>query len=136
MIIRRTIAAVLMLASLPAASQAPPVAPDWSGAQTLTVKLSSFRFDPATITLRQGQAYDLRLENTSSGGHNFAAKEFFAAARVLDVDRVKVAGGKVRLDGGQNVDIHVIAPHAGTYRVHCTHFMHSAFGMTGEIVVQ
>lgn len=135
MIVRRITAAILMLVSVPAASQTPEGA-NGAGVQKLTVQLSSFRFDPSTITLRQGQAYDLRLENVSSGGHDFAAKEFFAAAQVMADDRAKIVEGKVKLDGGQSVELHLVAPRAGTYKVHCTHFMHSAFGMTGEILVQ
>jgi plastocyanin len=27
-------------------------------------------------------------------------------------------------------------PTPGTYKFHCTHFLHSAFGMTGEAVVR
>lgn len=124
---------VLTLAPMEAASQPQP---DWSHAETLIVQLSNFQFTPSTIHLKQRQAYDLRLENVASGGHDLAAREFFAAATIMDADRAKVSGGKVSLNGGQSIDIHLLTPTAGTYKVHCTHFMHSSFGMTGEIVVQ
>ncbi len=29
-----------------------------------------------------------------------------------------------------------LVPRAGTYRLHCSHFLHSSFGMTGTIVVR
>ena len=118
----------------PASAQSP--ADMWTSPQTLTVKLSSFEYDPSTITLARGAAYTLHLENMSSGGHDFQAKEFFAQAQIASADRNKVAKGKVAVPGKQSVDVTLIAPTVGTYQVHCTHFMHSAFGMTGRIVVQ
>lgn len=133
---RILIASCIAFAPLAARSQTSATDSEWASAEAVTVKLSSFQFDPAIVTLRQGRAYVLRLENTSSGGHDFAAKEFFGAARIQEGDRAKAAGGKIRLDGGKSVEIHLIAPGAGTYKVRCTHFLHAGFGMTGEIVVQ
>lgn len=124
---------VLMLSPIEAASQTQP---DWSHAETLTIQFSNFQFTPSSVHLKQGQAYDLKFENVASGGHDLAAKEFFAAATIMDADRAKVSDGKVSLGGGQSIDVHLVAPAAGTYKAHCTHFMHSSFGMTGEIVVQ
>lgn len=137
MIVRDVIAVgALMLSAMPAASQNLSGPPDWSHAEVASVELTNFKFTPSTITLKAGQAYDLRLENRASGGHDFAAQEFFAAAKIMDADRAKVSGGKIALDAGQSADVHLVAPRAGTYKLRCTHFMHSSFGMTGEIVVQ
>lgn len=137
MIVRQMISvSFLMLAPVQAASQSPPALPDWSRAETVNVQLSNFRFTPSTITLKHGQAYDLHLANQASGGHDFAAKEFFAAATIMDSDRAKISGGKIALGAKQSIDVRFIPPHAGTYKLRCTHFMHSSFGMTGEIVVQ
>lgn len=130
------IASFVLLAPGAAASQEPLADPDWSRAQMVDVKLSSFSFDPATITLQHGQVYDLKLDNTASGGHDFAAKAFFAGARIMDGDKARLSAGKVEVGGGQSVDIHLVAPGPGTYKVRCTHFLHAGFGMTGEIVVQ
>jgi plastocyanin len=33
------------------------------------------------------------------------------------------------------VTIRLTAPAAGRYKVNCSHFMHSTFGMIGEIIV-
>ncbi|MPS68012.1 MAG: copper-binding protein [Novosphingobium sp.] len=132
---RLVIAAAVVAAPLPAASQQPgATAP--AEMRVLTVRLSNFQFDPATITLEQGASYDLKLVNTASGGHDFAAKEFFAAARIAEADRAKVSDGQVPLAAGQTVEIHLVAPQPGSYKLRCTHFMHSAFGMNGKIVVQ
>ena len=102
----------------------------------LTVELSSFNFTPAKLTMQQGRSYRLHLSNTSSGGHNFVAKEFFAASNVVPEDRGKVVGGKVDVSGGQSVEIRLVPNTIGSYKLRCSHFMHSAFGMTGVIVVQ
>ncbi|GAA0296465.1 hypothetical protein GCM10009087_02790 [Sphingomonas oligophenolica] len=110
--------------------------PDWSQARPLTIELSSFKFTPAATTLEHGTVYRLHLVNTSSGGHDFVAKEFFAGSTIAPEDRARVKGGSVDVDGGESVDIRLIPGAPGTYKLHCSHFMHSTFGMTGTITVQ
>lgn len=102
--------------------------------QRIDVALSNFKFTPSTITLEHGHAYVLHL--SSSGGHSFAAKAFFAAATMSAAERAKVSGGKINLDGGESADIRFIAPRPGTYQISCTHFLHKSFGMTGSFVVR
>lgn len=105
-------------------------------AQAVTVELSSFKFTPATLTVTHGRAYVIHFVNSSSGGHDFVAKEFFAAATIAPEDRAKVAKGEVELGGGESADIHLVPNSPGTYKSHCSHFMHSSFGMTGTVVVE
>ncbi len=137
MITPRTVVAVaLALMATQVASQVPQSPDDWSRAEAVIVELSNFKFSPSTVQLKQGQVYDLRLVNRASGGHDFSASEFFAAARIMEVDRGKINAGTVAVAGGKTIDIHLVAPTSGTYKLRCTHFMHSSFGMTGEIVVQ
>ena len=104
--------------------------------QVVPVELSSFKFAPAEIALRHGQAYRLHLVNTSGGGHDFAAPEFFAASNIAAKDRGLVVGGKVKLAGKQSVDIVLTPEKAGTYALRCTHFLHSGMGMNGRITIQ
>jgi uncharacterized cupredoxin-like copper-binding protein len=104
--------------------------------QRIEIDLSNFKFAPATITLAHGQPYVLHLQNKAGGSHDFVAKSFFAAAAVAPGDRAKIANGSVELEGGESADIHLTAPVAGSYEVHCSHFMHATFGMTGKIVVR
>ena len=101
--------------------------------QPIDVALSNFKFAPSTIRLEHGQPYILHL--TSSGGHSFAAKTFFAAAAMRPSERAKVASGKIELEGGESVEVRFVAPAAGTYKITCTHFLHASFGMTGRFVV-
>ena len=103
---------------------------------SLTVEMSNFKFTPGTLTLARGRPYVIRFVNRASGGHDFVAKAFFASATIAPEDRAKVRNGEIELDGGETTEVHLIANTAGTYKSHCSHFMHSAFGMTGTVVVE
>ena len=120
----RMILAVMLLAA--------PVAASAQG-ERVSIELSNFKFTPKTITLHHGQHYVLHFSNTASGGHDFVAKAFFAAAKLDTPGSVK--DGEVELDGGESVDVGLTAPQPGKYEAHCSHFMHTTFGMTGSIVV-
>ena len=104
--------------------------------QALTVEMSNFKFNPSTLTLTRGRSYVLHFVNGASGGHDFVAREFFASATIAPEDRGKLKNGEVELSGGESADIRLIANTPGTYKSHCSHFMHSSFGMTGQIIVQ
>ena len=130
MLVRRTIA----LAALPLTLFASPISAQ-SGPTTIDIEMSSFKYKPATIQLEHGRDYVLHFVNTASGGHDFSAPAFFGAAKVAPEDRAKLKRGAIGLGGGEEARIRVTAPAAGHYAVHCTHFMHSTMGMTGEIVV-
>lgn len=114
------------LLALPAAAAAQPAA------RTVEVRLSNFDFTPSAIRLRAGEPIVLRLVNAAGGGHNFAAPEFFAAASGVSGP---VADGKVEVAGHQSAEVR-LTPARGRYRLRCTHTLHSALGMTGEIVVE
>ncbi|MGQ0659618.1 cupredoxin domain-containing protein [Sphingosinicella sp.] len=119
--------ALLLLACL-----LPTVALAQDVPRRVEVRLSSFDFTPSTIRLTAGRPVVLHLVNSGDGGHNFAAPEFFAAARGVSGP---VERGRVEVAGGQSADIR-LTPARGTYRLRCTHTLHTAFGMTGEIVVE
>ena len=123
----RSLAILLLLMPAPAAAQT-----DWSRAQRVEVRLSSFDYDPEAIRLRAGQPVVLRLVNSGGGSHNFSAPSFFAAAR--DVAG-PVAGGAVEVRGRQTVEVRLV-PAAGRYRLRCTHIFHTTLGMRGTIVVE
>jgi len=99
----------------------------------IDIALSNFKFTPSTIRLKAGHHYILHL--TSTGGHSFEAKAFFAAAKVDPADAAKLKAGRIELDEGEAIDIHFTAPGAGSFPVRCTHFLHSTWGMTGTITV-
>jgi plastocyanin len=112
----------------------PAIAPAQEGAapRAVEVQLSSFDFAPSTIRLRAGQPIVLHLVNTGTGGHNFAAPQFFAAASAVSG---AVTNGTVEVAGHQSIDVR-LTPARGSYRLRCTHSLHSTFGMRGEIVVE
>ena len=128
-------AALLVMAFLSGFCASPAVAAQSrTRAQSLDVILTDFAFTPQNIHLRQGQAYSLRFVNRGSGGHNFSAPAFFAAARIDPADAAAAAGGKVELERNQSRTLHLV-PAAGRYDVTCTHFLHAGFGMVGRITV-
>ena len=104
--------------------------------QVVSVELSSFRFTPHSLIFEHGRTYRLHLANTSGGGHDFTAPEFFASSVIAPDDRSEVVGGKVRLSGKQSLDVVLTPEKPGTYELHCSHFLHSGMGMKGEITVQ
>jgi plastocyanin len=122
--------AFLVALAVPASAQT-----DFSHAARVDVALSSFDFTPSTIRLRAGQPVTLRLRNTSGGGHNFAARQFFESARLAPGMASRIRRGAVEVRSRQSVDV-TLVPAAGRYRLRCTHTLHSTFGMTGEIVVE
>ena len=103
-------------------------------APVVEVQLSSFDFTPAEIHLHAGQPVVLRLTNTGSGGHNFAAPQFFAAAAVAEGQNA-IRDGTIEVGSNQSVSVR-LTPARGTYRLRCTHTMHTMFGMKGSIVVE
>ena len=109
-----------------------PVAMAQGQARSVEVKLSSFDFTPKSIHLKAGQPVVLHLVNTGKGGHNFSAPQFFAAASGVSGP---VRKGKVEVGSRRTADVR-LTPARGTYRLRCTHSFHTAFGMTGSIVVE
>jgi plastocyanin len=120
------VAAAAALASLftaPAAAQQAPV---------VTVTLANFSFGPKPIQLAAGKPVTLTFVNQAGSGHDFTAREFFAASTITAGG---APDGKVELAGHETKSVTLI-PRAGTYQVHCSHFLHASMGMTDTIVVQ
>lgn len=121
-------ALLAFLLTLPAAASAQPAA----APRTVEVRLSNFDFTPSAIALAAGRPVILHLVNTGGGGHNFSAPQFFAAAANVSGP---VRRGTVEVPGHGSVDIR-LTPSRGRYRLKCTHTLHSAFGMNGQITVE
>jgi uncharacterized cupredoxin-like copper-binding protein len=108
---------------------------DWSHPERVDVTLSNFKYQPKVIHLRAGQPIVLHLINASKGGHDFTARQFFSAAQIRPEDGPTVQEGSVEVGGHEIRDV-VLVPRPGRYPVKCTHGLHTAFGMTGEILVE
>ena len=119
---------------LPLLIAAPVAALAQPAAQTVDVRLTSFDFTPAQIHLRAGQPIMLRLTNGSSGGHNFSAPQFFAASQVA-AGQSAIHNGTIEVPSHQTVTVR-LTPQRGSYRLRCTHTLHTTFGMRGRIVVE
>ena len=101
----------------------------------VSVSLSDFRFAPASVRIEHGRPIVLRLTNNSERGHNFVAREFFAAAAIDASGQRLVRRGKVEVPSHGTIELRLVAPAAGHYRLTCTHFTHAMRGMKGKIVV-
>jgi plastocyanin len=115
------LAALTLAATSPAAAQ-PAVQ---------TIDVQSFSFAPKPIHLAAGRPVTLALVNHSGGGHDFTAPEFFAYSTIT---AGQAPNGKIALPAHATRTITLI-PRAGTYKAHCSHFLHTSFGMTDMIVV-
>jgi len=122
MLASRLAAALALSLAVPASAQ--PAA--------MSIELRNFGYTPSLIRLPAGQPVTLTFVNRSGGAHDFTAKSFFARSRIVAGD---ASGGEIELKGGQSRSI-TLVPVAGRYKVHCGHFMHRQFGMSGEILVQ
>ena len=127
-LIHAALAATLFVACATAGSVA-------KAADEERIELSNFDFTPRDIHLHAGEATVLVLTNTASGGHNFAAREFFAAAQVDAGDAGLIEDGKIEVPAKSTRTVHLV-PAAGTYKLTCSHTLHASFGMKGTIVVE
>ncbi len=107
----------------------------FADAQRVEVVLDNFSFEPRTITLAADRPVVLVLVNNASGGHNFSAPGFFAAAQIAQSDAAAITDGEVEVEQGGRVELRLI-PAAGGYDLDCTHLGHSVLGMSGSIVVR
>ena len=127
--LRAILAVFLALAVL-----ASPAPAQNEAAETVEIVLADFSFTPETLRLRAGRPVTLRFVNRGSGGHNFKARDFFNAAAYPDGQSAPDRG-TVELDEGESASV-TLVPAAGEYSLHCSHFMHTTFGMRGAIVVE
>jgi plastocyanin len=116
---------------LPIASVVPAAAAA-DAAGGLTINLASYSFTPNPIQLAAGKLVTLTIVNQSGKGHDFTAKEFFAASAIT---KGAAPDGKVELAAHETKSI-TLTPRAGSYLVHCSHFLHASMGMKAEIVVR
>lgn len=127
-------ASVIAVAALLAPGNAQQTTAPGGESEIVTVRLSNFAFDPNHLRLKAGVPIRLRLVNESNGGHDFSAPAFFAASTLLPGVSAP-SSGEVAVGSHQTVEIGLVPRTPGTYRVECTHFLHSFFGMHGTIEV-
>ena len=123
------VAAAAALAVSTAFSPAQQAAPS-----VIEVQLKNYEFVPSTLHLQRGVPVVLRLVE-ASGSHSFSAPELFAASTLDPTTAAMIHDDKVEVGEG-GVELRLTPNTPGTYAFHCTHFMHSAFGMKGTAVVE
>ncbi|MDP3941122.1 MAG: cupredoxin domain-containing protein [bacterium] len=89
--------------------------------KTFNITASSFKFNPATITVKKGDSVTIVLTN-SGGNHNLVVDEF--NARTKD------------LPSGATDTITFVANKAGTFEYYCSIGNHRQMGMVGKLIVQ
>ena len=87
----------------------------------VTVNLSEFKFDPATVNANAGQTVNLTVVNKGSVVHTWV----LAAANV-----------KMSVDPGKSATKTFTAPAAGTYDIVCDEAGHKEAGMVGKFIVK
>jgi plastocyanin len=133
-IIAHTLIVAVMALSMPRTGSAQRSPAPVSDGETITVRLSNFAFDPDHLRLKAGLLVRLRLVNESGGGHDFSAPAFFAASSFPPGSSPPPAG-EVAVGSHQTVEFAVVPRTPGSYRIECTHFLHSIFGMHGTVEV-
>ncbi|MGW8223281.1 MAG: cupredoxin domain-containing protein [Syntrophobacteria bacterium] len=95
------------------------------GEATVSMKASSFAFDPAVIKANQGDILILKVENIANIEHNLTIKNPEGA--ILH---------SVTLPAGKTVTVSVSLSEVGVYSYYCDHPMHTTLGMSGRIEVK
>ncbi len=106
-------------------------APALAQPPVVVVDAQNFSFLPTPIHLAAGRPVTLSFVNRSGSGHDFTAPGFFAYSTIT---AGAAPGGKVMLPP-HAVRTITLTPRAGTYKAHCSHFLHATFGMTDLIIV-
>ncbi len=94
-----------------------------SGGNSVTITMTDFKFDPATINAKAGEQVNVTVVNKGSATHTLVVKD---------------AGNfKISADAGQTAKGTLTAPSkTGTYDFECDVPGHAEQGMTGKLVVQ
>jgi uncharacterized cupredoxin-like copper-binding protein len=136
---RNVLLVVASLILLSACSAAPA-----EPATEVTVEMSDFTYNPASITVLAGQPVTFTVKNIGNIEHDFVVEKIDATTNL-----VQDSGSEAHHAHGaeQNYDLHVSAgagetsvfqltvAEPGTYKVFCSVEGHEAAGMVGELIV-
>jgi plastocyanin len=114
---------------------------DWSRAEQIDVRLSSYAFSPANLTLARDQPYKIHLVNSSGNTHTFSSDDLFAAIALRNVQKgavsqTSIQGNGISLARDRQADLYLVPVKPGTYRIYCNEFMHDTMGMHGTVTIQ
>jgi uncharacterized cupredoxin-like copper-binding protein len=114
---------------------------NWSEAQSVTVQLSEYQFEPSDLVFEEGAPYRLVLSNLGKGSHTFVSEGFFQA---IAVQKLISPGGEIVMPYLKSIEvpsqtekeIHFVAVRKGTNPLKCSVLFHDTFGMEGQISIQ
>lgn len=106
--------------STDASASANPAASGQASVKEFTVNGSSFKFEPATLTVNKGDKVKITFKN-SGGTHDFVIDEFNVKTQVIP--------------GGQEATAEFTADKSGTFQYYCSVGNHRAMGMVGTLTV-
>ena len=94
-------------------------------AQSATVEMHDYRFEPATVTVRANTPVRITVDNKGSVVHDWTVEQ-------------EIGGEKIHLvaDPNSSASAEFTPTQPGTYKVTCTQPGHAQLGMVGELVVQ
>lgn len=92
------------------------------GGAGTAVNLSEFKFDPANVTIKQGEKVSLTLANKGTVVHDWAITD-------LGVRSAK-------LQPGATSTLEFTPDKSGTFKIQCTEPGHADSGMVGQLTVQ
>jgi nitrite reductase (NO-forming) len=100
-------------------------APSSGGPQNVALKgLDTLKYDPATVTVKNGSPVHLTLSSTGTLIHDWVVDS-------LDGKKVSVEAA-----GGQSASVDFTPAKAGTYQFYCSQPGHREAGMVGTLTVQ
>jgi uncharacterized cupredoxin-like copper-binding protein len=117
-------------------------AADWTKMETVTVTMTDFAFNPASIVFRQGVPYKLVIENKGVQKHYFTAEEFFRAIATrklqsnIDGEVKAPYFSAIEVYPGRTLDLYFIPVKTGNYHLICTVEGHADMGMKGDIRIE
>ena len=114
---------------------------DWSEAQAITVSLSEYQFEPASLTFQVGLPYRILFRNAGQRRHTFVAEGFFEA---IAADRLVFTDGEIaspylktiEVLPGTAKELYFVPAKKGVYLLRCSVFLHQGFGMEGRITIE
>ncbi len=114
---------------------------NWSEAQSVTVQLSEYQFEPSNLVFEEGAPYRLVLRNVGNGSHTFVSDGFFQA---LAVQKLISPDGEIATPYLQTIEVpsqtekelHFVAVRKGAYPLECSVLLHDTFGMEGQITIE
>ncbi len=89
--------------------------------KVVTVKGSSFKFDPKEIRVKKGQKVRIEFENVD-GMHDWVIDEFDARTDIIKA--------------GESDSVEFTADKVGTFEYYCSVGTHRQMGMVGKLIVE